>query len=224
METFDDQGSEDPRCVGLRAALVEELRRDNVAGEQVLAAMAAVPRHLFTPGHTYAAAYENRPLPIGSGQTISQPLVVAWMAEAAGITPGDRVLEVGTGSGYGAAVLAELADEVISVERINTLADNARWVLEQVGYDNVTVVTSNGSVGWPHGAPFDVIVVTAASPEVPESLISQLADGGRLVIPVGDRFSQQLVRVRRQGTTTATEDLGSVAFVPLIGEQGWESG
>jgi protein-L-isoaspartate(D-aspartate) O-methyltransferase len=218
-----DGFTEDRRCTALRAALVGELRDDGVAGERVLAAMATVPRHLFTPGHTYNAAYDNRPLPIGSGQTISQPLVVAWMAEAAEIRPGDRVLEVGTGSGYGAAVLAELTDEVTTVERIDTLADNARWVLQQVGYDNVQVVSSNGTMGWPGGAPFDAIVVTAASPEIPESLVAQLSDGGRLVIPVGDRFSQQLVRVRRQGAATQTENLGAVAFVPLIGEQGWES-
>lgn len=215
---------EDPRCTALRAELVDELRHDGSAGERVLEAMATVPRHLFTLGHTYAAAYENRPLPIGSGQTISQPLVVAWMAEAAEIASGDRVLEVGTGSGYGAAVLAELAGSVTSVERIATLADNARWVLGQAGYDQVEVVTSNGTMGWRRGAPFDAIVVTAASPEVPASLIGQLADGGRLVIPVGDRHSQQLVRVRRQGTHTHTENLGAVAFVPLIGEQGWDAG
>jgi protein-L-isoaspartate(D-aspartate) O-methyltransferase len=213
---------EDPQCRNLRIALVSELRRDGVAGERVLEVMAHVPRHLFAPGHTSDAAYQNRPLPIGSGQTISQPLVVAWMAEAAEIGCDDRVLEVGTGSGYGAAVLAELSNHVTTVERLDTLADNARRVLGQLGYDQVRVVSSNGTLGWPHGAPFDAIVVTAASPEVPASLIDQLADGGRLVIPVGDRHHQHLVRVRRQGSRIHTEKLGSVAFVPLIGEQGWE--
>lgn len=213
---------EDPRCTALRSALVAQLRQEDVADERVLAAMALVPRHLFAPGHSHGAAYDNRPLPIGSGQTISQPLVVAWMAQAAELTDSDHVLEVGTGSGYGAAVLAELTERVTSVERIVTLADNARWVLGQVGYDNVTVAVSNGTMGWPQGAPFDAIVVTAAAPEVPDSLVDQLADGGRLVIPVGDRTSQQLVRVRRRGDEIRTEDLGAVAFVPLIGEQGWD--
>jgi protein-L-isoaspartate(D-aspartate) O-methyltransferase len=206
----------------LRSRLVEELRHDRVASERVLAAMQAVPRHLFTPGYDLDAAYGNRPLPIGSGQTISQPLVVAWMAEAAAVGDTDRVLEVGTGSGYGAAVLAELSSDVTTVERIGSLSERARSTLDDAGYHRVRVLTSNGTMGWPPGAPFDVIVVTAASPQVPDSLVDQLADGGRMVIPVGDRHGQQLVLVRRDGADVVTEELGAVAFVPLIGEQGWE--
>jgi len=144
------------------------------------------------------------------------------MAEAAEVGPTDRVLEVGTGSGYGAAVLAELSSDVTTVERIDGLASRAQTALQRAGYDRVRVVTANGTLGWPPGSPFDVIVVTAASPEVPSSLVDQLADGGRLVIPVGDRHSQQLVRVRRHGASTTSENLGGVAFVPLIGEEGWE--
>ena len=192
-----------------------------MADATVLGVVGRVPRHRFTPGHSLAAAYANHPLPIGDGQTISQPLVVAWMADAAELQPGDRVLEVGTGSGYGAAVLAGLAAEVITVERIGRLAHQARRVLADVGVDNVTVVEGEGTQGWLPGAPYDAIVVTAAAPDVPAGLADQLAEGGRMVVPVGEPGAQRLVRVRRHGDDRQYEDLGGVAFVPLVGAGGW---
>lgn len=210
-----------PEARRRRAALVAELETEGIASAGVLDVIARVPRHVFTPGHPLAAAYRNHPLPIGDGQTISQPLVVAWMAEAAVITPHDRVLEVGCGSGYGAAVLAGLAAEVTSVERIPRLAAGARQALAAAGVQNVTVVEGDGTDGWEAGAPYDAIVVTAAASDLPEALCSQLADGGRMVVPVGDPGAQRLLRVRRDGTTLGTEDLGGVAFVPLVGSGGW---
>lgn len=216
--------SEDPdaaEAIRCRAGLVAELEAEGVASAQVLAVVGAVPRHRFTGGHSVRASYGNHPLPIGDGQTISQPLVVAWMAEAAELGGGDRVLEVGCGSGYGAAVLAGLAAEVVSVERIDRLATTARHALAQVGVDNVTVVHGDGTDGWVAGAPYDAIVVTAAAPEVPDALLEQLADGGRLVVPVGGPEGQRLVRVRRRGDQREVEDLGAVAFVPLVGSGGW---
>ena len=205
----------------LRRLLVDELELERCAGPKVLAAIASVPRHVFTAGHSLNASYDNRPLPIGSGQTISQPLVVAWMADAAGLDEQSRVLEVGTGSGYGAAVLSQLAASVVTVERLADLAERAQWVLGQLGIDNVAVHVGDGSLGWPPDAPYDAIVVTAGAPVVPDALVDQLADGGRLVLPVGDEGNQRLVRVVRLGERTETEDLGAVAFVPLVGDQGW---
>jgi len=217
MATDDDP----PEAVRQRAQLVAELEAEGVAGARVLAVVGRVPRHRFTGGHSITASYGNHPLPIGDGQTISQPLVVAWMAEAAQLTPTDRVLEVGCGSGYGAAVLAGLAAEVVSVERIERLATVAATTLASVGVDNATVVHGDGTGGWASGAPYDAIVVTAAAPEIPEPLVEQLADGGRLVAPVGGPGGQQLVRVRRRGSEREVEDLGGVAFVPLVGAGGW---
>jgi len=206
------------RC---RAGLVAELEAEGIAGSRVLAVVGTVPRHRFTGGHGIRASYGNHPLPIGDGQTISQPLVVAWMAEAAELAPTDRVLEVGCGSGYGAAVLAGLAAEVVSVERIDRLAATARHVLDEVGVDNVTVVHGDGTEGWVAGAPYEAIVVTAAAPDIPDALVGQLADGGRLVVPVGGPEGQRLIRVRRSGDRREVEDLGAVAFVPLVGSGGW---
>jgi len=206
----------------LRRAMVENIRSHQVASEQVLAAMEVVPRHAFTPGHSLSAAYDDRPLPIGLQQTISQPLMVAWMATVAEVTSGDRVLEVGAGSGYGAAVLGHLAHHVVTTERIAQLADTARATLAELDTANVTVVHTDGTEGWPAQAPYDAIVVTAAAPAVPEPLIDQLAEGGRLVVPVGDRTGQQLVRVRRNSEVTR-EELGWVAFVPLVGSHGWDT-
>ena len=189
----------------------------------VLAAMRKIPRECFVSTTQADAAYDDGPLPIGEGQTISQPYIVAVMTEALRLRPGDRVLEIGTGSGYAAAVLAVVAAEVYTIERIESLADRARRRLAQLGYANVHVRHGDGSLGWPEHAPYDAIVVTAGGPDVPRSLLRQLAIGGRLVMPVGSvpRF-QRLVRVVRTGERTYDrEALEQVAFVPLIGAEGW---
>jgi protein-L-isoaspartate(D-aspartate) O-methyltransferase len=202
----------------LRLAMVErQLRRRRIADERVLAAMERVPRHRFVSANLRWAAYEDEPLSIGSGQTISQPSIVARMTELAEIEEDSRVLEVGTGSGYQAAVLAELAESVWSIERHPSLAEGARSTLTDLGYANVHVFVGDGSVGLPDEAPFDAILVTAAAPEVPESLRGQLAPGGRLVIPVGGSFTQRLRLVRRTGSAFAETDVLACRFVPLIG-------
>ena len=190
-----------------------------VRDPQVLDAMRNVPRHRFVSRALAGDAYKDHPLPIGSGQTISQPYIVALMAEAAAIVPDHRVLEVGTGSGYGAAVLAELAASVVSVERHRKLADSAARILAELGYDNATVVCADGSQGHLPGAPYDAVVVTAAATNVPSALIDQLADGGRMVIPVGPAtFSQNLTLVRRIGEEITSERFCPVRFVPLVEE------
>ena len=190
-----------------------------VRDTQVLDAMRTVPRHRFVSRALASDAYKDYPLPIGAGQTISQPYIVALMAEAAVIGPDHRVLEVGTGSGYGAAVLAELAASVVSLERHRKLANSAARVLAELRYDNATVVCADGSLGHPPGAPYDAVVVTAAAPSIPSALIDQLADGGRMVIPVGPAsFSQNLTLVRRIGDETTSERFCPVRFVPLVEE------
>lgn len=205
-----------------RARLVDELVSRRIDSERVLAAMGAVRRERFVPSTVRRFAYADGPLPIGDGQTISQPFIVALMADAAEIGPADRVLEIGTGSGYGAAVLAELAGEVWTIERYQRLADEAKARLRAEGFDDVHVLVGDGTQGWPAAAPFDAIVVTASGPEVPTALRDQLADGGRLVLPIGRRQDvQSLVRLRRHGDNWESEDLGPVRFVPLIGVQGW---
>lgn len=202
-----------------------QLAARGITDPAVLDAMRTVPREVFVPPDFAAEAYADGPLPIGEGQTISQPYVVALMAEALELRSGDRVLEIGAGSGYAAAVLAQVAAEVVAVERHRSLADDARERLRSLGYGNVEIVWGDGSKGWPERAPYDAIVAAAGAPAVPESLREQLAVGGRLVIPVGrDRTLQQLLRVRRLSTTEyAQEELGGVRFVPLVGEEGWES-
>ena len=199
-----------------------QIQGRRIQDELVLEAMRTVPRHRFVPAYVRGSAYRDAPLPIGEGQTISQPYVVAFMTEALQLSGGEKVLEIGTGSGYQAAVLALIAGEVISVERLPRLAEEARRTLAELGYDNVRVVVGDGTQGWPEEAPYDAIMVTAASPEVPAPLLQQLAEGGRLVAPVGPRHTQQLVRVRREGEEFGREDLLGVAFVPLIGEHGWD--
>lgn len=195
-----------------------QLRRRGLADERVLDAMATVPRHRFVPRGQRSRAYDDRPLSIGGGQTISQPWVVARMAEVLELTPEAVVLEVGGGCGYAAAVLAELAGRVTSVEQDPELAERARANLAD--WPNVTVVTGDGAVGRPDGAPFDGISVAAAGPSVPEPLRDQLADGGRLVMPVGPRSHQDLLLLRRDGDRVVEESLGSVRFVPLTGPHG----
>ena len=205
---------------------VEERRRRMVERDiadrgvrdgRVLAAMATVPREAFLPPELADFAYDDHALPIQSGQTISQPFIVALMSEALEVGPGDRVLEIGAGSGYGAAVLSRLAGEVWTIERHADLAAQARQRLADLGYDNVHVIEGDGTAGWAHAAPYDGISVTAGGPVIPRALCQQLADGGRLVMPVGpaDR-TQTLRRVRRSGDRFPEEDVGLVRFVPLV--------
>lgn len=205
-----------------REEMVEfQVRARGIRDERVLAAMRKVPRHLFVPKGFERAAYEDRPLPIGEGQTISQPYIVAVMTEQLELQPQDRVLEVGTGSGYQAALLAELAGSVISIERLASLADRARENLARAGVTGVQVVVGDGTEGYPPEAPYDAIIVTAASPGIPQPLIDQLAEGGRLIAPVGPRECQDLIKlVKREGRVESIP-LGGVCFVPLIGQFGW---
>jgi len=218
---MSDPAEYDPYRDQRRLMAERQLRARGIRDERVLDAMARVPRHEFVRPGNRDEAYQDHPLPIGEGQTISQPFVVAAMLEALALRSKDVVLEVGTGSGYETAVLAELACTVYSIERIASLADRARTVLAQLGYTNVSVVHGDGSQGLPDAAPFDAIAVSAAAPQVPESLISQLRDGGRLVIPVGSSYAQELQLVRRIGDSSTTLHLEGVRFVPLIGREGF---
>lgn len=197
------------------------LRRRGIRDERVLAAMAAVPRELFVPEELRAGADDDRALPIGFGQTISQPFMVATIAEALELRGGERVLDVGAGSGYQAAVLAELAAEVVAIERLPELAERARANLEAAGYGGVAVVVGDGSLGVPARAPFDAIAVAAAAPEIPEALVAQLAPGGRLAVPVGERRGQWLEVVVRGERGTERRRTVPCAFVPLVGVQGF---
>lgn len=206
-----------------RRSLVDDLRSCGIVDERVLAVMAEVPRDAFVPHGSVTSAYENRALSIGSRQTISQPLVVAEMTSALELGPTDRVLEIGTGSGYHSAVLAGLASEVISIERLEELAQRARATLDELGITAVTVYVGDGSIGRPQDGPYDAILVTAAGPAIPAALVAQLAPGGRLVMPVGDRHLQHLTLVRRSADGSLTTDvLSPVVFVPLIGEEGFD--
>jgi protein-L-isoaspartate(D-aspartate) O-methyltransferase len=208
----------------------ERMVREQIEGrglddKRLLEAMRSVPRHEFVPEGSRGRAYRDGPLPIGEGQTISQPYIVALMTDELALEPTDKVLEIGTGSGYGAAVLAAMAGKVYTVERHADLADDAEDRFERLGYNNIEVVIGDGTRGLPSEAPFDGIVATAAGPEVPESLADQLADGGRLVMPVGTKHGgQRLVRVTRTASGVDEHDLGMVRFVPLIGEEGWSGG
>src|SRR5271165_6711699 len=206
-----------------RARMVEEqLRSRGIRDPRVLAAMGKVPREEFISGEDVRDAYGDHPLPIGAGQTVSQPYIVAAMVEALDLRPTDRVLEVGTGTGYEAAVLAELAAEVWSIERHEELANNAREILARLGYTNVHVIHGDGSLGLPEQAPFEGILVAAAAPRIPESLVAQLADGGRLVVPVGTRTEQQVHIVRKLGNEIVITTHDLCRFVPLVGAEGWQ--
>jgi protein-L-isoaspartate(D-aspartate) O-methyltransferase len=213
-----------------RRMVEEQIARRGIQDERVLQAMRAVPRHRFLPPDLWGAAYQDHPLPIGYGQTISQPYIVAYMTEMLALTVDDRVLEIGTGSGYQSAVLSRLARQVYTIERIPELSANAQEVLKGLGYcplteagdyRNIQFRVGDGGYGWPEESPFDAIIVTAAAPETPPPLIAQLADGAHLVIPIGPTGYQDLVRVTRRGERIHTEQLTPVAFVPLIGEHGW---
>ena len=209
----------------LRVEMVERnIAARGVRDDLVLDAMRKVPRELFLPKNLREFAYEDSPLPIAGEQTISQPYIVAFMAEALMLKGGEKVLEIGAGSGYAAAVLSEIAASVYTVERLGQLADKAAALLAELGYDNVHVLHGDGTKGWPEHAPYDAIVVAAGGPQVPESLKEQLKIGGRLVIPVGaDQRTQELVRVVRVSKDEyRSEDIADVRFVPLIGEEGWE--
>ncbi len=205
-----------------REEMVEfQIRARGIRDERVLAAMRKVPRHLFVPQGLERAAYEDRPLPIGEGQTISQPYIVAVMTEQLDLSPQDRVLEVGTGSGYQSALLAELAGTVVSIERLPDLADRAQQNLARAGITTVRIVVGDGTEGYSPEAPYDAIIVTAASPGIPQPLVDQLAEGGRLIAPVGPRECQDLIKlVKREGRVEEIP-LGGVCFVPLIGQFGW---
>jgi protein-L-isoaspartate(D-aspartate) O-methyltransferase len=200
-----------------------QLARRGISNPQLLEAFRSVPRERFVAIDLRKHAYEDRPLPIQAGQTISQPYVVALMIDALDLEPSDRVLEIGCGSGYAAAILSCIASEIETVERIETLANQAAKTLQALGYANVHVHCGDGTLGWPERAPYDAIIVAAGGPSVPEALKAQLKIGGRLVIPTGEqRDSHTLLKVTRGSETDyRTEDLGGVRFVPLIGQQGW---
>ncbi len=206
-----------------KEAFINLLRRRGIDDAAVLKAMATVPRETFVGLSLAEFAYDDTPLPIGQGQTISQPYMVALMIEAMGLQPGDRVLEIGTGSGYAAAVLSRVADHVYTIERHPALAETARERFAELEYDNIEVLCGDGTLGWPDHAPYDAIVVTAGGPDAPRALIEQLAEGGRLVIPTGTtQTEQRLLRMTRtDGEELEIEELGRVRFVPLVGEQGW---
>src|SRR5918992_420575 len=198
-----------------RRKLVEVLKSQGLKKKPVLDALLKVPRHKFVPASHRHLAYENRALPIAHEQTISQPYIVGYMTEAADIAPGDKVLEIGTGSGYQAAVLAELAKEVYSIEIVPTLAEGARTLLGELGYKNVQVKTGNGYLGWPEHAPFDAIIVTAAPDEVPQALVDQLAVGGTMVVPVGSEYQQMVIITRSESGVVERRTI-PVAFVPMV--------
>lgn len=204
-----------------RASLIEHLRTE-IRDEQVIAAMGRVPRELFVPAEKRDLAYEDRPLPIGLDQTISQPLIVAIMTQALQLTGSEKVLEIGTGSGYQTAILAELARLVISVERLPALTDSAKKVLDNMGYSNIKVYQAQETLGWPEEAPYDAIIATAGAPRVPPDLLAQLAIGGRLIIPVGSRYMQELCKITRHKNKNRIQNLGGCRFVSLIGKGAWE--
>ncbi|WP_306144084.1 protein-L-isoaspartate(D-aspartate) O-methyltransferase [Roseibium sp. MMSF_3412] len=214
----------DPKQKERDTMVREQLERRGLRNARVLDAMRSVPRHLFVNDNLQKHAYADRPLTIGHYQTISQPYVVALMCDQLELANTDKVLEIGTGSGYAAAVLSQLCERVITIERIPDLAEKARETLAQAGCSNVTVHCGDGTLGHQEDAPFDAILVSAAAPSVPEAYKQQLRAGGRLIIPAGhSRSSQSLYRVRKKSDTEfSTEDLGGVAFVPLIGEKGWQ--
>lgn len=203
-----------------RDKLIEHLREE-ISDERVLNVMARIPRELFVPSSSRHLAYEDRPLPIGEGQTISQPFIIALMTQALELLGNEKVLELGTGSGYQAAILAEMARQVITVERLPSLANTARRTLKKLGYINVRVHLAERTLGWRAEAPYDAIMVTAAAPRIPQELLDQLAVGGRLVVPVGSRWEQDLLQVTKQKEGFTVKNLTPCRFVPLIGEEAW---
>ena len=192
-----------------------------IKDKRVLQVMGKIPRHLFIEDALYGEAYNDHPVPIGEKQTISQPYIVALMTEALELKGDENTLEIGTGSGYQTAILAELSSRVYTIERIKSLLGNARKLLSQLGYDNILFKAFDGTLGWKEYAPFDAIMVTAGAPQLTKPLIDQLADNGRMIIPVGDRYSQELLKVVKKGSEFKQESLGGCRFVNLIGAHGW---
>lgn len=204
-----------------RTQLINYLRNE-IKDSQVLSAMARVPREKFIPLEERRLSYEDRALPIGFDQTISQPFIVALMTEALELKSSDKVLEVGTGNGYQAAILAELARQVITVERLPALVQTATGILNSLGYFNISVHQAKETIGWPDTAPYDAIITTAGAPRVPPELLAQLKIGGRLVIPVGAKYTQRLYKITRKKKKNIVKDLGGCRFVSLIGKGAWE--
>lgn len=206
----------------LRKHMVQrQIAARGIKDARLLDAMLKIPRHLFTGEEQRSRAYDDMALPIGTGQTISQPYIVANMTELLSLEGSEKVLEIGTGSGYQTALLAELAHKVFTIERLKNLSDRAVTVLNSLGYDNVTFAVGDGTLGWQGEAPFDRIVITAATPDIPETLVKQLGEGGILVAPVGDRYSQTLIRAVKKGDSLQREHHTPCVFVPLVGEHGW---
>jgi protein-L-isoaspartate(D-aspartate) O-methyltransferase len=205
-----------------RAELIKHLSSE-IRDKQVLAAMSRIPREKFVPLESRHMAYEDRPLPIGWEQTISQPYIIALMTEALELTGSEKVLELGTGSGYQTAILAELAKMIISVERVSALAESARKVLDSLSYTNIEIHLAGETLGWKQGAPYDAIMVTAGAPSIPDDLVTQLAVGGRMIIPVGSRYVQELCKVTRRTDKNQVQNLGGCRFVALIGKNAWEN-
>ena len=206
---------------GARRRLLEELQAKGIHDVAVIRAFDLTPRHLFVPTGVQHRAYEDAPLPIGNGQTISQPSVHAKYLETLALQGTEKVLEIGTGSGYQTVLLAHLAGQVFSVERIAPLLERAREVIAQCNVSNVSLLLGDGTHGWKSYAPYDAILVSAASPDVPQPLVEQLADGGRMLVPVGGRDEQRLVLVTRRGADIERKELSAVRFVPLVGDFGW---
>ena len=216
-------GSVEPSFTGPRRRLLETLRANGITDLAVLRAFDLTPRHLFVPTGVRHRAYEDAPLPIGNGQTISQPSVHARYLQELKLTGREKVLEIGTGSGYQTVLLSHLAGQVFSIERIGALLDRAREVVQQLGGRNVSLLQGDGTLGWSAYAPYDAILVGAAAPEAPAPLVRQLAEGGRMLIPVGGRDEQMLAVFTRRGEAVERRDILPVRFVPLIGAHGWHS-
>jgi protein-L-isoaspartate(D-aspartate) O-methyltransferase len=212
------------RYFAQRRALVERLRERGISSSPILQAFLEVPRHEFLPEAVLHRAYEDAPLLIGFGQTASQPSLQALYMQQLELKPTDRVLEIGTGSGYQTAVLAQLVDRVYSVERVRDLSLRARAVLDRLRVHNVALLVGDGTVGWSRYAPYDAILVAAGSPEIPAPLVDQLAEGGRMLVPVGDRDSQRLLKVRQTAGDVESEEILDCSFVPLLGRFGWAEG
>jgi protein-L-isoaspartate(D-aspartate) O-methyltransferase len=204
-----------------RARLIEHLSAE-IKDRRVLEVMARIPREKFVPPEVRRQAYEDKPLPIGAGQTISQPYIIALMTEALELTGSEKVLELGTGSGYQTAILAELAKKVISVERVPALAESAKNLLKELGYTNIEIHLAGETLGWPEGAPYDAIMVTAGAPDIPDDLLNQLAVGGRMIIPTGSRYMQELCKVTKRQDGHTIQNLGGCRFVSLIGKNAWQ--
>jgi protein-L-isoaspartate(D-aspartate) O-methyltransferase len=221
-DVMTQKSSADPTTAARERMVQTQLVSRGIRDPKVLYAMQKVPRHLFVEEALQSQAYGDFPLPIGDQQTISQPYIVAFMTEALGLTGVEKVLEIGTGCGYQTAILAELAPEVYSIERIYSLVAKARRIMESLRYFNVKIKAGDGTLGWPEEAPFDAIIVTAAAPDIPQPLLDQLALGGRLIIPVGDRHSQTLELVHKTPQGLQSDYRGDCRFVKLIGSHGWE--